>query len=220
MPSKYSIRFYIENGIYHVYNRGVDKRTIFEGEQDYKTFLSYLKKYLAETENEVGPQWRKNLCQNIELLAYCLMKNHFHLLIKQKSKNVLTTFMRCLTNSYTKYFNLKYGRVGHLFQGKFKAILVEKDNYLLHLTRYIHLNPINHKGQILRSDLIKLEQYGYSSYADYIGKRKADWIKPQFVLNYFRTSPMGSVLYKEFVEDFVGALNSADLLEDYVIEID
>ena len=220
MPSKYTIRFYVENGIYHVYNRGVDKRTIFEDTQDYKLFLSYLKRYLTEPTSEVGPHWKKGLHMQIELLAYCLMGNHFHLLVKQNSKTALTTFMRCLSNSYTKYFNQKYDRVGPLLQGKFKAILVDKDNYLLHLTRYIHLNPVSHKDQITSSDLARLEQYNYSSYADYIGKLKTKWVKPEFALGYFKESSKSGISYKDFVEDFVNASSSTDLLENYAIDAD
>jgi len=94
------------------------------------------------------------------------MENHFHLILKQISRDAITTFMRCIMNSYTKYFNKKYERVGPLFQGKFKALLVDKDEYLLHLTRYIHLNPIAHReftvdsvsrisGYIIESETLK-----------------------------------------------------------------
>lgn len=157
MPSKHSVRLYTENGIYHVYNRGVEKRTIFEVEQDYRVFLSYLKRYLTKppkiAPDEVGPRWNKDIYKEIQLLSYCLMPNHFHLLIKQLTQTALTTFMRCITNAYTRYFNTKYKRVGPLFQGKFKAALAETEPYVLHLTRYIHTNPLDHES-LTRSDLV------------------------------------------------------------------
>ncbi|OGD93952.1 hypothetical protein A2697_05680 [Candidatus Curtissbacteria bacterium RIFCSPHIGHO2_01_FULL_41_44] len=223
MPSKHSVKLYIENGIYHVYNRGVEKRTIFQ-DHDYKVFLHYLKRYLSEPNNEVGPRWKlrwnQGLHEKLHLMAYCLMPNHFHLLLKQFSKEAITTLMRCLSNSYTKYFNEKYDRVGPLFQGKFKAVLVENDNYLLHLTRYIHLNPINHRESTTRSDLVVLAKFNYSSYADYLGKRHTQWLNVKEVLNYFNNPTSLNIYkkhsYKEFVEDF--AIDSGSALQELVIE--
>lgn len=144
MPSKNVIKQYLEGGFYHIYNRGVDKRTIFEDPLDYKMFLSYLKNYLLPRRPEqVRPVRASNIFEEIKLICYCLMPNHFHLLIKQVTKSAIISFMRRITNAYTKYFNERYKRVGPLFQGRYKAILVTEEPYLLHLTRYIHLNPVN-----------------------------------------------------------------------------
>ena len=217
MPSKHTVRFYTENGIYHVYNRGVEKRIVFQDKQDYLVFLHYLKKYLTPPqENEVRPQSIANLHLQVELLAYCLMPNHFHLLIRQMPPTALTTFMRCLMNSYTKYFNTKYVRVGPLFQGKFKAVLVENDQYLLHLSRYIHLNP-------MRSDLISrnsLIEYPYSSYAEYLGIRQTVWIKSESVLEYFKDAKKtfftNMLSYQSFIEDY--AVPPEEFLGSLVIE--
>ena|SRR3989344_5021811 len=216
MPAKYSVKVYVEDGIYHVYNRGINKMNIFEDTQDHKVFLSFLKRYLLKTDNEVRPRWREELYKNIDLLAFCLMSNHLHLLLKQNSLTAITTFMRCISNAYTKYFNNKYERIGPLFQGKFKAVLVNKDEYLLYLSRYIHLNPIGHKKSITRSDLARLEQYSYSSYSDYLGKRKTEWVKSNFIVDYFKKLSPGTLSYKEFVESF--AISPEVSLENIAID--
>ena len=177
MPSKNSVKLYVENGYYHVYNRGIDKREIFIDKTDYSVFLNLLKRYLTPPEqnidknnkNKVGPRiyrYRTDLYKKIQLISYCLMPNHFHLMIKQATKEAMTDIMRALTNSYVVYFNKKYKRSGPLFSGKYKAILIEGESYLLHLTRYIHLNPM--ALGITRSDLVN---YPYSSYASYLERK-------------------------------------------------
>ena len=159
MASKNSIKTYAENSYYHLYNRGVEKRNIFLDEQDYSVFLSYLQTYLlpkdlislstifgsdhssrSEKNKALKLLKLKNYSENIDLLCYCLMPNHYHLLVKQNS-DVLAHFMNSLGTRYAMYFNRKYKRVGHLFQGTYKAVLVESKEQLLHLTRYIHSNP-------------------------------------------------------------------------------
>lgn len=122
--------------------------------------------------------------------------------------------MRAVMNSYVKYFNLKHKRVGGLFQGKFKAVRIEKDPYLLHLTRYIHLNPLDINGM----DFFKLEDY-YCSYGEYIGKRNTLWIKHQDILENFgsKLANMGQFAsYRDFVEKYKG--DSGEILERLVLE--
>lgn len=200
MPSKNSVKFYMEDAYYHVYNRGVEGRDIFIDDNDYKVFLSFIKRYLVEsTQNEVRPRWEQEIHKQVELKCYCLMPNHFHFLIKQNSKDGITKFMRALMNCYVKFFNKKYKRVGGLFQGKFKAVRIEKDLYLLHLTRYIHLNPL--QSGITYEDL---ENY-YCSYGEYIGKRSTKWIRQEEILNNFGSKFFGKdkfTSYKDFVEKY------------------
>jgi len=134
------------------------------------------------------------------------MPNHFHLIIKQRIENGIVLFMQKLGSGYTNYFNLKYKRVGPLFQGRFKAISIENDNYLMHLSRYIHLNPIelikpNWKISGIRN-LSKsnrfLEKYRYSSYQDYIGKKNFPSITQRdFINQYFKNTKE----YKKFVQE-------------------
>src|SRR3989338_6348834 len=122
MPSRNSVKIYVENAYYHVYNRGVEGRDIFQDDEDYKVFLGFVKRYLTVlAQDEVQPQqrkrgqriqWKQKLYEELQLTAYCLMPNHFHLLLKQKSKEGMTKFIRALMNSYVRYFNLKYKRIG------------------------------------------------------------------------------------------------------------
>lgn len=210
MPARYSVKSYEENGVYHIFNRGVDKRNIFVDGQDYKTFLYFLKIYLSSPEDlkkgfnpqqYTAIQMRQNFFDRIELLAYCLMPNHFHLLIKQKGIYDVTEFMRCLATNYSMYFNKNHDRTGSLFQGIFKAVSVKDDDYLLHLSRYIHLNPVELKG----FNPFNLQNYDFSSYQEYLGKRNTKWIKPKFILECFQSEQEALLKdyssYKSFVED-------------------
>lgn len=212
MPARNIVKTYVENGYYHVYNRGIEKRTIFEDEMDYKTFLKYLKEALSPPPNpkylkvpvtlkggtfKGVPRPVKNFDKKIELVAYCLMPNHFHLLIKQNDKDSIRGFMSSLLTRYSMYFNKKYERVGPLYQDRYKAVLVNEEPYLLHLSRYIHLNP---------SEYTKDLEGAYSSYSYYLGKMKADWVKSEMILSYFDKSTKdflkGTNTYKNFVEKF------------------
>src|SRR3989344_98334 len=115
MPSKNIIKTYINDSYYHLYNRGVEKRVIFLDDQDYKTFLSYLKFYLTsplrgETPKYFASQTLNNHADQIKIIAYCLMPNHFHLFVKQKDKRAISYFMRSLLTRYGMYFNKRYKR--------------------------------------------------------------------------------------------------------------
>ena len=198
MPAKNTVKQFTENGYYHIYNRGVEKRDIFLDKQDYAVFLNYLKKYLDPILGS-DPLWKnKPLCNEVDLLTFCLMPNHFHLLARQKTINGVTKLMRAVCTNYVMYFNAKYERVGGLFQGKYKAAPVLNDVHLLHLSRYIHLNP--HIG----SD--PLVSYPYSSYNHYLGSKSSPWIKPEEILAFFKntqkTSLKDLLSYQSFVEDY------------------
>ena len=212
MPAKNVLKTYVEEGYYHLYNRGVEKRTIFQDDQDYKVFLSYLKTYLEPPSppkdrivklNEITftalARPLKNFNQEITLLAYCFMPNHFHLLVKQKSARSIESFTRSLLTKYSTYFNKRHQRVGSLFQGTYKAVLIDDENYLLHLSRYIHLNPFeNAKDTPLHSH--------YSSYGDYLDLRKTKWIDTSLILSFFKNTQklhLKDILsYQSFVEDY------------------
>lgn len=220
MPAKNVVKIYIENGYYHIYNRGVEKRKIFLDEQDYSVFLHFLKQYLSSPPLEgayltmtglhlVRPRPIQTLEEEIDLLAFCLMPNHFHLLLQQKTTNGITKLLRRLCTSYVMYFNKKYDRIGRLFQGPYKAILINHDEYLLHLSRYLHLNPVLDKVtpcQGYRLCNTPLE-YPFSSYQYYLGKKNAEWIKPKMIISFFRTAQRTSLKdilsYQSFVEDYV-----------------
>ena len=203
MPAKNAIKPYLENGYYHLYNRGIEKRTIFLDDRDYKVFLHFLKRYLKTPSlDEVRPCWRSDLYKEIQLLAFCLMPNHFHLLVKQNTRTTITEFMRRLGNAYVKYFNDRYERVGGLFQGRYKGVLVESKIDILHISRYVHRNPL--------PGPTPLENYPYSSYADYLERRNTSWVHPEEVIAYFKTAqtlnPDDKRTYQDFVEnDDVGS---------------
>jgi putative transposase len=195
MPKRKVI--FVNNYFYHIYNRGVEKRTIFEDKQDYQVFIDILRYYLIP--NQEIPEFfsrkpKVKISHAVDLLAYCLMPNHFHLLVKQKEDNGISDLMHALGITYSMYFNKKYQRVGSLFQGRFKAKMVDKENYLLFLSKYIHLNP-----QELYSKSLK--DYPYSSYSAYLTGKQKDFIKNDLILNYFSSNKQKTNSYQEFVED-------------------
>lgn len=180
---------FIENQIYHLYNRGVEKRNIFLDKQDYLRFIHGLfefnnKEAVINTlfhfnpkTMEVEPRYlekeKKPRKLLVEVLIFTLMPNHFHLVLKQKKENGIIKFMQKLGTGYTMYFNKKYKRVGGLFQGTFKAALVKDESHFIHLPFYIHTNPLDlthYRGRTSIMGLIKnLENYRWSSFLDYIG---------------------------------------------------
>ncbi|TSC97303.1 MAG: hypothetical protein CEN88_82 [Candidatus Berkelbacteria bacterium Licking1014_2] len=190
MPGKNTIKIYAENTWYHIYNRGVEKRVIFQDEQDYATFLFFVKKYLSKS--SILPSKPPHpLSKEIDLSTFCLIPNHFHFLLKQENRDSLTKFMRRLGTNYAMYFNERYNRVGSLFQGVYKAVLIDSDEQLMQVHRYIHMNP----REIGKNPF----KYPYSSYPYYIGEKKADWLRPDFILDYFNSSPKK---YQEFLRDY------------------
>ncbi|MEK7127824.1 MAG: transposase [Patescibacteria group bacterium] len=191
MPRKNSVKTYLENGYYHIYNRGVAKQDVFLEHNDYLYFLHILKSTLSKAPNK-GPtlvgkrSWpQKNFFQKIDLLAYCLMPNHFHLLVRQTAPTIISEFIKSVCSRYGMYFNKKYERVGPLFQGIFKAVNIDNENYLLWMARYIHRNPTNFKD------------YKYSSYNDYFGLTNTSWVNTKIVLDYFSNNQA----FIEFTED-------------------
>lgn len=220
MPAKNSVKIYVENGFYHVYNRGVNREKIFIDEVDYKVFLSYLKLYLLSREElkeelEISSpdnlldsinkdslirlMRTNNYYQRIELLCYCLLPNHYHLLIRQKNKRDLEFFMRSIGTKYTNYFNTKYQRVGSLFQGVYRAVYVKNEVQLLHLSRYIHLNP-----QELIKNNSDLLSYPWSSYPVYIKNWNVKWLNKSYILSFFKkTEGVKFGSYQGFVEGYI-----------------
>lgn len=181
---------------YHIYNRGLEKQNIFLTTKDRSHFLETLFYYQLNDPKPKFSLYRQskifsiNTNENlIDIVAYCLMPNHFHLLVKQRQENGISEFMRKFVHSYTKYRNVKYKRQGPLFQGVFKAKRVETDEQLVHLSRYIHLNPFV-------SGIIKdLDQYPWSSFPVYIGMIEDKSLAKDEILNFFK-SPLD---YKSFV---------------------
>ncbi len=196
---------------YHVFNRGVEKRTTFIDRRDYNRFIDSLNYYRARDQH-VRFSFRgritvlnKNISSGplfAEVVSYCLMPNHFHLLLKQVNDNGITAFLSKLSNSYTKYFNTRYKRIGPLFQGSFKAVRIESDEQLLHVSRYIHLNPlIDYLAKDIRA-------YTYSSYLEYLGIQEGFCHK-----NYIMGNFSSPEVYEQFVLDQEDYGRSIKLLE-------
>ena len=204
MPAKNAIKVYESGAYYHLYNRGNAKRTIFKTDHDYKTFLSFLQLYLTPPDLQgsslkVPPTRKlKNYTGEINLLAYCLMPNHFHLFVRQNSDQAINHFMRSLCTKYTRYFNSHYQRVGHLFQGIYKAVQVTNENQFTYLSKYIHRNPLD--LPTYKDDPRRLREYKYSSYQNYLRMFTQSWVLPEDILAYFsKTNSRSS--YQHFVEE-------------------
>ena len=195
----------LANGsFYHIYNRGVEKRSIFQKPEDYQRFLVKLDYYRYHPiPRKLSIHLRFDLPspsvdeknQQVRIIAFCLMPNHFHLLIEQLRDGGISTFIRKISDSYTRYFNTKYERIGALFQGKFKAKLIESDEYLLQLSKYIHRNPM-----LLPMWKNRLSEYTFSSYPGYLNpKRNIQFCEYKTVLDFFGKSK--SLSYQSFVEE-------------------
>lgn len=187
---------------YHIYNRGVEKRNIFINKRDYQQFLLAMDFYsktplsskLSDFKRRIGKIKETESQTNlVQIFSYCLMPNHFHFLLKQSADGGITHFLRKFTNSYTRFFNTKYDRIGPLFQGTFKAKLIENDEYLLQVSKYIHRNPLK-----LNSNALSF--YPYSSYRSYLSQEDSDFCDTKFILSYFsKTNP--DLSYQSFVEE-------------------
>lgn len=196
MPTRNTTKFYDVPAYYHVYNRGAGDAAIFLDDQDRIKFLSILARHLdpGDTTKKAGGMTYEKY--DAELVAYCLMGNHFHLLLYQENEPAaVTQLMRSVATAYTMYFNRKYKRHGHLFQSVFKASRISDESYLVHITRYIHMNP--------RSYL----RYKWSSVAYYLGAAPPDWLQPG------RVNDLSPVQYRKFLEDYEGKKAEMDLLK-------
>ena len=179
------LRIEYSGAFYHVTSRGNEQKDIYKSKKDREQFLHYLK---TATER-----------YGAVIHTYCLMDNHYHLLLETPEGN-LSQIMRHINGAYTTYFNVKRKRAGHLFQGRYKSILVEADEYAEELSRYIHLNPV-------RAGIVdKPEEFACSSYGSYIGKsQNLEWLQAEFVLGYFdKKVESARRKYQQFVEDGIG----------------
>lgn len=187
---------FLTDEYYHVYNRGVDKRKIFLGFGHYRRLCLTIKRILdtgSATPRLISRQGLA-LKSKIEIIAYCLMPNHYHFLLRQHSERGITEFMHKLDTSYTMFFNLNQKRTGRLFEYTFKAKHVPTDELFLHVARYIHLNPVI-TGIVETVDL-----WPWSSYLSTIGKRTDDICSGERILAYFPAADSRR-RYELFVKD-------------------
>lgn len=200
----------VNEQFYHVFNRGIDRRTTFSDRLDYKrtllviNYYQYsappvkLSKFLTFSREErakILESLSKSGDKHIEILTFCLMPNHFHLLLRQKRDKGISKFMANFQNSYTRYFNTKNERVGPLFLDQFKAVMIETEEQLLHVSRYIHLNPLTSYVIKEFSDLIN---YPWTSLPEYLNGRN-ETCNTSVILNSFKSEKE----YLKFIEDQV-----------------
>jgi putative transposase len=198
MPSRNVVKIDIPNSYYHVYARGHGRKKIFREQEDFETFLSLFERHLSQdpATNSVGRMY-PHLYADLSLLCYCLMGNHFHLLLYQKAEGSMSRLMRGIMTSYSMYFNKKYKTSGALFESRYKASRISSDPYLMHISRYIHLNPKDWMA------------YPYSSiHSYYLGA--PEWLHPDRVIELF-----GSLSkYADFLNDYADYKKSLDSVKD------
>lgn len=187
MPIRNVPKVFVNNSFYHVYNRGWNLGKVFLDEDDYNYFESLLAKYLSPEQTvEKSGKVNRHFYPEVHLLAYCLMGNHFHMLLYQYSEETaITRLMKSVMASYSAYFNRKYNRRGALFESTYKAVRIDDDVQLQHITRYIHLNHARY------------ETWKHSSYGDYIGTPRP-WVDSSPILELFSSVQQ----YEEFVADY------------------
>jgi putative transposase len=188
---------FVNEEYYHVYNRGVDKRETFSDEEDYKRFLLGIKEF--NRIDPIGSLYEKHLREKkrqglsphygdlvptiptviVEIIAYCLNPNHFHLILKQVSDDGISKFMLKLGSGYTTYYNMKNDRSGSLFQGPFKSSHIDSNEYLLYVSAYVNCNSEVHK-------IAKAEDYEWCSFPEYIGKSKNNLCNKNIILGQFK----------------------------------
>mgnify|MGYP001594228113 CR=1 FL=1 len=211
------------DSIYHIFNRGVEKRVTFSDQSYYKHFLQTLLYY--QTQPPVRLSWKREESVKaeklhdklVEILGFCLMTNHFHLLLKQLIDGGITKFMSNIANSYTRYFNTRQERGGPLFQGIFKAKLIESQDSFWQVSRYIHLNPQDLYPTTINTHLEGVEairDYHYSSYNVYLGKLdKYELCRSESITEFVPTPSE----YQEFVEAKIG-MDSRTGIEELILD--
>ena len=206
--------------IYHVFNRSIARLPIFHDARDYQRLLdiirycrfsptplrfSHYNRLMKEQKEQVMAKLIEKDSKKIEVYAYCFMPNHFHFLLKKNEDLGVTTFLGNIQNSYAKYFNLKYDRTGSLFQSRFKAVRVETDEQLLHVMRYIHLNP---STSFLIKNKYELENYAWASFHEYV-TNEPSIVTKEFIMRFFASLEE----YKQFHYDQVNYQRTLSLIK-------
>lgn len=212
--------------IYHVFNRGIDKRDIFIDINCYKRateaikYYQYIKtplkistflKHTPEFQLKLMADWKLS-DKHVDIIAYCLMPNHFHFLLRQRVENGVSTFISNFSNSYTRYFNTRNKRIGSLCEGVFKAIRIITEEQLIHVSRYIHLNPTS-------SLLVKkeyLDKYNWSSLPEYLTPNTSGFCDKTTILNLFPSANS----YRKFVYDQIDYAQKLNLIKHITYELD
>ncbi len=211
--------------IYHIFNRSIAHYVIFNSPEEYQRIVEALLYYqnpipTIKLSSQLRSTKQKEICPTfslntkkpnqklVEIIAYCLMPTHFHLILKQLADDGIMKFIATIQNSYAKYFNLRHNRKGPLWEGRFKNVLVKTDEQLLHLTRYIHLNPVT--ANIIHHP----EDWEFSSYAEYVSSQK----KEKIISN---PAPCLEIIpseYKKFVHDHIDYQKKLALIKHLIAE--
>ncbi|MBI2036236.1 transposase [Candidatus Microgenomates bacterium] len=215
----------VVNGeIYHVYNRSNGQQQIFLSAKDYQRAIDVFRFYQYDNPSlrfsfynrlpqDQKAEFLENLYLNkpiVEIICFCLMPNHFHFLLKGVEGRGINQFMSNFQNSFAKYFNIKTNRTGSLFQQNFRAVRIESDEQLIHVSRYIHLNPMT---AFLIKTIEELENYPWSSYSDYI-RREKTYLRKDIILDSFRSIAD----YKKFVANQVDYQRKLDRIKHLILE--
>jgi len=214
---------FVNGEYYHIYNRGVDKRKVFLDDKDYIRFIKSIREFnrpdpigsLYEKEYKerkgLGPQLGTESLSKplVEFICYCFNPNHYHFLLRQLTNKGIEKFMHKLGSGYTTYFNKKHNRSGSLFQGKFKSIHIDSDEYLTWLSAYININPKLH------NITNNLEKYSWSSYQDYTGKRLGALCNKDIILSQF---PHKNYTYEYFLDTCLPGMKERKELQKYFME--
>lgn len=209
MPTRNAIKQYEANAYYHIYTRGVNKDLVFIDDLDKAYFLSLFKRYLSgERAISSARVVYKDYSGELELLSYCLMDNHIHILVYQTEMDAIARFMRSVMTSYSMYFNKRHKRVGHVFQSRYLGRRIDSDAYLHHISRYIHRNPKNWRT------------FQYSSIGNYTGERSSSWLLTERILSLFGGSGEN---YYNFIAEMDDDTDETDELlferaDDHIVE--
>lgn len=216
----------VNNETYHIFNKGIASQPIFLNKREYDRALEtifyyqninppirYSKFLNMSTTDRTNLLDKLKMRQEwqVDIFCYCLMPNHFHFLLRQKEQNGISKFMSNFTNSYTRYFNTKKERIGPIVQGKFKSVRIETEEQLLHVSRYIHLNPYT---SFIVKTFQELEEYPYSSFPEFIGKSKANQCKTEIILSQFKNQ----LSYKKFVFDNADYQRELNKIKHLILE--
>lgn len=211
--------------IYHIFNRSIARQPIFTTQLHYQRMIELIQFYIFQKPpirfsyyNRLQMKQKNNFFENlvknhkhqVEIYAYCIMPNHLHFLLKQTEENGISKFLSNIQNSYAKYHNTKHDRSGSLFQELFKGVHIETDEQLLHVMRYIILNP--YTGHMVK-ELSDLERYQWTSFPEYMGKRKS-FVNTEMISGLFRSTEK----LKQFIFNQADYQKMLDKIKHLILE--
>jgi putative transposase len=188
-----------QKGMYYhiyIYNRGVSKSTLFREPADYLFVIGKLQKYRLEN--------------RVAVIAYCLMPNHYHLLLRQDGEKPAGNVPQSMFNSYSKAYNLRYAHSGTLFEGRFRAKPIQSTSHLLHLCRYIHGNPV------IDGLVADPADWQWSNYLECIGERKGSLVEAEFI----KTQFVNGQTYKQFLFQYLKSRQLPDDVQQFINELE